>query len=343
MDIRSALLLASAWLPAIAGAQGALEPLARAAPAHDPAARYPHWSRALEAGAADPVLASREPVRQSALGPDGAGPRLTVWASTVAAQPGETVTLFAMLTPVAAPGLFAAPALTGARISAELAGEQLGDLGRVAYRDNGTGADALARDGIYTASVTLPAGAAIALGTADPVAVKVTATLPNDSLRQAVGSFQFTRPGARLTGRYADRVRHGNLVIAAEVEALVSGPVQLSGTLADAGGAPFVTAQATRLLDPGMHWVELAFYGLAFHDRGVNGRVRLGSIALASTGTTPAALGAVATDAHTTQDYDTAQFTSRLFDDPAVLDLARRLRLDTKSVATLPRPAEAPR
>jgi hypothetical protein len=338
MNFRIVSIVAAMLLPALAQAQTAAEPLAlNAALDYAERARYPQWSQALEAGAVDPVIDARLPTRQSRLGPNGAGPRLTVWASSVAAQPGETVLLFATLTPTAAPGLFAAPALTGARVTAELVGQRLGALGTVAYRDNGTGADALARDGIYTAAVTLPASANLPLGTADSVMVKVTATLPNDELRQAAGGFQLSRPAARLTGRYQDAVRNGNLVIAAEVEALAPGRVHLSGTLADVTGAPFATAQTARVLAAGSQWVELSFYGLAFHDRGVTGPVQLASIALASADEMPNALGPVLTNAHTTQAYALPQFTARLFDDPALLDAARRLRLDALPVATLPR------
>lgn len=338
MNPRISLMLIGALLPVAGLAQVTAEPLAlNAALDYAERARYPQWSQALAAGAADPVLDARVPTRQSRLGPNGAGPRLTVWASTVSAQPGETVTLFATLTPAAASGLFAAPALTGARVAAELLGQRLGPLGTVTYRDNGTGPDALARDGVYTAAVMLPSSPALALGTADSVLVKVTATLPNDELRQAAGGFQISRPGARLTGRYRDAVRNGNLVIAAEVEALAPGRVHLSGTLADLTGAPFATAQAAQPLAAGTHWVELSFYGLAFHDRGVTGPARLASIALASTDSMPNALGPVATDAHTTQAYGLAQFTARLFDDPALLETARRLRLDA-TPGTLPRP-----
>lgn len=333
MGIRRCLL-AAALLPACAHAQTTAEPLPLAAAQdYGQRARYPQWSQVLEAGAGDPVIDARTPTRQSRLGPGGAGPRLTVWASTVAAQPGETVTLFATLTPTAAPDLFAAPALTGARVTAELFGQRVGALGTVAYRDNGTGADALARDGVYTATVTLPTGAPLPLGAADSVLVKVTATLPNDELRQAAGGFQLSRPAARLTGRYRDAVRNGNLVIAAEVEALAPGRVHVSGTLADLAGAPFATAQASPVLAAGRQWVELAFYGLAFHDRGVSGPVQLASIALASTDSMPNALGPVATMAHQTQPYTLAQFTARLFDDPGLLDAARRLRLDALPAA----------
>lgn len=333
----TAVLLAAA-LPLLAQAQSpadaTVEPLAlRAAQDYASQARYPQWSQALAVGGVDPVLDARVPTRQSRPGPDGAGPRLTVWASTISAEPRETVTLFASLEAAAAPTLLGTSRLKGARIAGELIGQQLGALGAVTYRDDGVAPDALAGDGVHTAALTLPARPAPALGTADSVLVKVTATLPNQEVRQAAGGFQFSRPAARLTGRYTDALRNGNLVIAAEVEALAPGRVHVSGTLADAAGAPFASAQASRMLVAGTQWVELSFYGLAFHDRGISGPVQLASIALASTGSMPNALGPVATNAHTTRPYLLAQFTSRLFNDPALMEAAQRLRLD----ATLPK------
>lgn len=330
---RTFLILLAA-LPALAQAQSAVEPLAlRAAQDYAGQARYPQWSQALAIGAVDPVIDARVPTRQSRLGPEGAGPRLTVWADTISAEPGETVTLFAALTSATVETLLPEPAVAGARLSAELIGQRLGTLGTVAYRDDGVAPDALAGDGVHTASVTLPSRRAPALGTADSILVKVTATLPNQDVRRAAGGFQFSRPAARLTGRYTDAVRNGNLVIAAEVEALAPGRVHVSGTLADAAGAPFASSQASRTLGAGTQWVELPFYGLAFRDRGISGPVQLASITLASTGSMPNALGPVATNAHTTQPYLLAQFTTRLFNDPVLMEAAQRLRLD----ATLPK------
>jgi len=285
----------------------------------------------LESGAVDPLVDARTPTRQSRLGPEGAGPRLTVWASTISAQPGETVTLFASLAHVGAPTLLDAPAtsaVTGVPVSAQLIGERLGTLGAVTYRDDGVAPDSIANDGVYTAAFTLPSKPAPALGRADSVLVKVSAALSQDDVRMAAGGFQFSRPAARLTGRYTDAVRDGNLVVAAEVEALAPGRVHVSGTLADTLGAPFATAQASKTLAAGKQWVELTFYGLAFHERAISGPVRLASIAVTSTAAMPNALGAVATNAHTTKSYLPALFRARPFNDAALLDTARRLQLD---------------
>lgn len=340
--IRSALLALAALVPALARAEPTVNPLAlQAAADYAQQARYPQGSTVLPAGAVDPLVDDRVPTRQSRLGPNGAGPRLTVWASTISALPGDTVTLYAALTTVGgAPTLLEAlpspgTAVSGARVSGDVAGRALGTLGTVAYRDDGLAPDSLAGDGIYTARFTLPSAPAPALGQADSVMVTVAAVLGNGELRKAAGGFQFSNPAARLTGRYTDAVRNGDLVIAAELEVLAPGRVYLSGTLADTAGQPFATAQATRTLSTGKRWVELPFYGLAFHDRNVAGPVSLASVSVTSTQGMPNALGPVVTNAHRTKPYTLAQFTRAPFNDPTLLEQARRLQREASVAPSL--------
>lgn len=341
-SIRGALLAFAALVPALAQAEPTVKPLAlQAAADYAQQARYPQGTAVLPAGAVDPLVDDRVPTRQSRLGPNGAGPRLTVWASTISALPGDTVTLYAALTTVGgAPTLLEvlpAPgtAVTGAVVSGDLAGRALGALGAVAYRDDGVAPDTLAADGIYTARFTLPASPKPALGQADSVMVTVSAALGDGELRKAAGGFQFSNPAARLTGRYTDAVRDGSLVIAAELEVLAPGRVYLSGTLADAAGQPFATAQSARTLSAGKQWLELPFYGLAFHDRGVAGAVSLASVSVTSTQGMPNALGPVVTNAHRTRPYTLAQFTRVPFNDPALLEQARRLQSEAVAVPSL--------
>lgn len=331
----SLALLLAATLPAAAQTPS-VRPLALSA-AEDYArqARYPQWSTVLELGAVDPLIADRQPSRQSALGAGGAGPRLTVWASTISALPGETVTLYAALANLqTAPrslldGLVGSSStVSGARISGELVGERLGALGAVSYRDDGIAPDTIAGDGLYVARYTLPVDRTPALGTADSVMVKTQALLANNERRAVAGGFQFSNPAARLTGRYLDSVKNGNLVLAAEVEVLAPGRVYLTGTLADLADLPLATAQAAQVLQPGKQWMDLSFYGLAFHDRGVAGKLRLASVALSSTNGMPNALGPVIGNAHVTQAYALTQFTKASFADPALLETVKRLQLD---------------
>lgn len=322
----------AAALPVLASAAGTPPPLAaQAADDYLKAARYPQWSQALEVGAADPLVESRIPTRQSRLGRNGAQPRLAVWASTISAQPGEAVTLFAALTrPAVGSLLEAAPAggVSGATVTATLQAERLGDLGSITYRDDGAAPDTLAGDGIYTARYVLPDAPKPALGQADSVMVTTTALLADGDLRRAAGGFQFSNPSARLTGRYLDSLRDGSLVIAAEVEALAPGRVHLSGTLANAADEAFATAQTARMVAVGRQWIELTFYGLAFRDRGVSGAVKLASVALTSVNGMPNALGALVQDAYVTKPYLATQFTALPFGDPALLEQARRLQKD---------------
>lgn len=299
-------------------------------------ARFPEWSQPVAAGHADPLAEQRRPTRQALAGPQGAAPTLTVWASTISARPGEAVDLHAQLSALApdtadvATLLRANRRIAASSVTAELTGETLGALGQVAYRDDGVAPDARAADGIYSARVVLPADRAPALGRADSVAVRVRAVLANGEERVAVGGFQFSRPGAILTGRYRDLVRDGNLVLAAEAEVLAPGRYHLSGTLADLAGAPVATAQAARQLQPGKQWIELSYYGLIFHERGALGRLRLASVALTTTGAMPNALGPVVRNAHLTQALNPAALTRQPFGNPDLLETARRLE------ATLP-------
>ncbi len=328
--------MAAVLLPLSAQAQPKAGSLAESA-AQDylQQARHPHWSQPVRPGDADPLADLRTPTRQRAAGPKGAGPMLTVWGSTIAAQAGDTVELFAELSegtpdstdPLVALGLQKSKtAATG--ISAELLSETLGSVGQVVYRDDGQGADRKAGDGVYSASVTLPASQQPALGTADLITVKVTAALANGEKRVALGGYQYSTPAARLTGNYREALKDGSLVLSAEVEVLAEGRFHLTGTLGDLAGVPIVSAQQAQVLSPGTHWMDLSYYGLAFHDRAASGPFKLATASLATVTQMPNAMGPVLLNSFTTKAYELASFTSKPFNDPLLIDAARRLQLD---------------
>lgn len=282
-------------------------------------ARYPESSRALKVGEADPVREKRTPTKQSRRGPEGQGPELSVWASAVSVEVGKPIDLFAE---ILSPGNPVLPL----EVTAEIAGPAGEIVTQIAYRDDGRGVDQRANDGIWSARLRLPAG--VEPEGAAPYMVRATARLLDGDLRQAAGGFLYSNPSARLTGRYRDALRNGNLVISAEVEVREAGRFHLSGTLYSLQGEAIGTAQAGVELEPGKHWIRLPFYGLMFHDRQVAGPYRLGTLALATAGRMPNALNDMVENAHVTRAYRVQQMIAVPFAEPKLMESASRLEIE---------------
>jgi hypothetical protein len=284
------------------------------------AARYPASSHALKKGDEDPVRAKRLPTRQTRRGPDEAEPALSVWAAKVSFEKGQPVDLYATLE---SRGKSVAPAeLTG-----EIVDEAGGIVALVAYRDDGQGPDQKAGDRVYSARWK-PEG--LEAPQAASYMVRVRARLADGDLRQSAGGFLYSDPSAHLTGRYRDVLREGNLVIAAEVEVAETGRFHLAGTLYSASGEPVGFAQNALSLEPGKHWIELAYYGLMFHDRQAAGPYRLGSLALSTTTRMPNALNDLVEDAYVTHPYRVQQMRADSFERPDLVEAARRLEMDAE-------------
>ncbi len=282
-------------------------------------ARYPESSRALKVGEADPVRAKRAPTKQSRRGPEGAGPELSVWASAVSVEVGKPIDLFAEIASLGKPVL-------PLELTAEIAGPAGEIVAQVPYHDDGRTPDRRANDGIWSARLTMPAG--LEPDGAVPYMVRATARLLDGDLRQAAGGFLYSNPSARLTGRYRDAVRNGNLVISAEVEVKETGRFHLAGTLYSLAGDPVGTAQAAANLEPGRRWIELSFYGLMFHDRKAAGPYRLGTLALATAGRMPNALNDLVENAYVTRGYKLGVMTAQPFAEPKLLESAARLEAE---------------
>lgn len=326
------LLSAALLLPGIAAAQIELQPLAlRAAQNYQEQARYPEWSKVIEVGGVDPVLADRTPNRLTRQGPNGEAPALSIWNSSMIALPGETVVLYAQLEGLQPlRSLLSSPAGARPEILGEISGELSGALATVRYADDGRGPDLLAGDGIYTARYARPVDQSPALGQAESLMLKVTAALPTGDQRVAVGGLVSSNPAARLTGKVVDRIENGNLVMAIELEVLAPGRIHLAGTAADAIGVPFATAQNAAWFDQGVHSLELSFYGLAFHERGISGPVALTSLALTSANGMPNAMAPVVSNLHLTGPLNLGQLNAAPFNDPQLLEAAGRALASVK-------------
>ncbi len=319
------LLIALALLLAAspAGAQATAEGFLRAAAAdYRGQARYPTHSWALPSGQADPVAAERDPSPVTRRGPEGSGATLAVWAGAVSFEHPEPVDLYASLT-------LAGQAVAVDRLRGEVVTEAGELVGTFEYLDDGRGADRQAGDGVYSARL----GWVRPPELADAYLVRVEAQGPQGLVLAAAGGFLYSRPWARLTGRYRDRLQDGNLVIAAEVEVTQAGRFHLAGTLAKVAGEPIGVAQNALAREPGRHWVELNFFGLMFHDRQAAGPYRLASLSLATTGGMPNALSRLVQNAHVTRPYRLRQLRSVPFGEPGLLAAAQGLELEAARAA----------
>jgi len=283
-------------------------------------ARYPESSYALKAGEVDPIRAKRLPTRQTRRGPDDAEPALSVWAAKVSFEKGQPVDLFATLET-------AGKAVAAAEVRGEIVDVAGNVLDQVTYRDDGQAPDQRAGDGVYSARLETP-------GLDSPPGanylVRVRARLLSGDLREAAGGFLYSDPAAHLTGRYRDFLRDGDLHIAAEVEVAEGGRFHLAGTLYSAAGEPLGVAQAAAQLEPGRRWIELAFYGLMFHDRQAAGPYRLGTLALSTTLRMPNALNDLAESVHLTRPYRVEQMRDASFERPQLLESAQRLEKEAE-------------
>ncbi|HEX3129027.1 MAG TPA: hypothetical protein VH394_16965 [Thermoanaerobaculia bacterium] len=278
-------------------------------------ARFPESSHALAPGEKDPVKEKRTATHQSARGPEGKGAALAIWAGSVSYEVGRPVTLFATVE-----GSIGNGAL---EVSADVVGEA-GDLvAHVDYNDQGRGGDHKAGDGVWTARFRMPAG--VEPEVAASYMVKVRSRLSDGDVRETVGGFLYSNPGAHLTGRYRDALRDGSLVVSAEVDVARAGRFHLAGTLYSQKGEPVGTAQAAAELEPGRQWIDLTFYGLMFHDRQVAGPFRLGTVALTTAGSMPNALNDLVENAYVTRAWRLDQMTAKPFANVILLDAAARL------------------
>jgi hypothetical protein len=276
-------------------------------------ARYPENSRVIEAGDADPILLKRIPTPHSA--GNAADFQVHLWPGKVSFETPYPVTLFAAVTSAGEPW-------TG---KAEIIGEIVGNsgevIGTVTYLDNGLDEDETAGDGTYTARFDVPYIPELA----ENFLVKMTAIIDEGPILQTSGGFLYSNPAARLTDRFQEEVRDGNLVISVEIDVAREGRFHLAGTLYTKKGDPLGWAQTAEVLTPGTHWLELSYYGLMFHERNASGPFRLGTLALTTTGAMPNAFSDVVENAYITESRNITDFRSTSFEDPDLMETVRRI------------------
>ncbi len=281
-------------------------------------ARFPRASQPIEDGV-DPIARDREVTRGKSLGPEGSNPTLVVWPDRTGFEAPSPIVVYAYL-------VHDERKVDPRAIRGEVRTQQGGVLAALAFRDDGAGGDGDANDLVYTAVIA--PGREHAAEFKGAQLVEVHAETPSGEERVATTGFLYSVPLAQLTGRYRDELVDGNLVVSAEVAVEADGRFHLEATLAGADGTPVGWAQSALVLPAGTAWMSLTYWGLMFHQAGVDGPYTLKSVALSTTGEMPNQKNDVVANAHVTAAYDVAQFGDRSYDDPDLLDAAARVEAD---------------
>jgi hypothetical protein len=286
-------------------------------------AQYPEWSQPLAEGE-DPILRDRAVSPVTARGPSGET-TLTVFPERVAFEAPERVLLYAFLSA----GGERVPAR---EIRGQILSEAVQPIAELVYADDGGDADGAAGDAVYSAGYQPPPDRVPALS--ESFMVRVFALTADGEEIVGVTGFQYSNPDAQLTGRYRDRLADGGLTVDAEVEVRGGGRFHLEATLYDRDGThPIAWAQDARELPAGRHWIPLRFFGRALRERGIDGPYVLRFVALSTATQMPNAKNRLVENAYVTAAYDAARFSDAPFDDPDLLDAARRLEQDLQAGA----------
>jgi hypothetical protein len=282
-------------------------------------ARFPRSAQPLMPEDEDPIVRDRQVSPVESRGRNGEEPTLRVFPAAMGFESPEPAIVYAELTTRDRP-------VTATTIRATLTTEDLAPLAQVEFHDDGLDGDAAAGDGRYT--VRFP-GATLGGALSRSYLVQVEAKLGGDDVRNAATSFLYASPHAQLTGNYRDAVTDGSLVVGVEIDVSQAGRFHVEATLYGSDGLVKIAwAQAAQWLDPGTHWLDLSYYGLILRERGIDGPYVLRYVALSTASEMPNAKNRVVENAYTTGSYQSAAFSDRPFNDPQLLDAAKRIEED---------------
>jgi hypothetical protein len=292
---------------------------AQAAAEYRRRARYPRSAQPLLTDEPDPIVRDREVSAVESRGRNGAEPTLRVFPAAMGFESPEPAVVYAELTT-------RGRSVAAREIRGTLTTERLEPLADVTFHDDGLDGDAVAGDGRYT--VVFP-GDKLGGALSTSYLVQVEATLDGDEPRKGAASFLYASPDAHLTGTYRDAVVDGSLVVGVEIEVTQAGRFHVEATLYGPDGVEKVAwAQAAQWLEPGTHWLDLSYYGLILRERGVDGPYLLRYVALSTTTEMPNGKNRLVENAYWTGAHRASAFSDRPYDDPQLLEAARRIEDD---------------
>lgn len=275
-------------------------------------ARYPEFNRLVAAAGVDPVRDKGQAHPLFLRSEDGV--ELELWTSKLSYRAGDTISFFAR------PKGAALVSVSGDIVNQ--AGEQVGYL-RFFEGASGLekGSDVWSANAVMKKSLPTPE-------LAEAYLVKLDVVFADGTVLNGSSGFLVSNPWADLTGEYRDAVVDGNLVISAQVEVHRTGRFHLAGSLASVDGSPFATSQTAVVLEPGLHWIDLPYVGVLFHDRDVRGPVSVAALQLRTTGGMPNAMNDLVENVHMTKPLKALALSDRPYGDAALGATADRLEAE---------------
>jgi hypothetical protein len=292
-------------------------------------ARFPRWSQPIEDGI-DPIARDHEITHDRSLGPEGRDPTLVTFPARTSFEAPNPIFLYAYL-------VQDEHKVDARSIRGEVRNQQGAPLAAVDFRDDGRDGDSEANDLVFTARLAPPADLVGDFKGAQ--LVEVHAETKAGNLRVATTGFLYSVPLAHPTGRYRDQPVDGNLQLDAEVVVDAPGRFHLEATLARTDGTPIAWSETAVALEPGTAWIPLTYYGGTLRDRNVDGPYVLRSVALSTTGEMPNQKNDVVEWAYVTQAYPVTVFSDKPFDDPDLIESAKRLERDALNGPSAPQAA----
>jgi len=204
--------------------------------------------------------------------------------------------------------------------------------------DDGTGADEVAGDHRYTATIK---GSDELLG---HVVAEAVITTPEAGVRRIPQALIYTRgPRAKLTGKWKDEVRDGHLVLSAEVEVEAAGTFTLMAELFGPNREPIALVRTMTALDAGTRWMTLRVWGKAIRDAGVPGPYEVRDVLLTRDMTEHGDYdpGPTVLSAHRTAAYKLEDFSAAPYVEPTV-DRGEEIGANHPSQANNPAPLYPP-
>ncbi|MCC6276237.1 MAG: hypothetical protein IT569_10300 [Leptospiraceae bacterium] len=131
----------------------------------------------------------------------------------------------------------------------------------------------------------------------------------------ATNSFNFGSLNINNLGKFSDSSTGKDLIIKQQVKIEKKGIYHIQGSLYSSSGIPIGRAQARHEFDPGVHTVELKWYGKLFCDAGESGPYKLKYLLLANTTEMPGPRSERLENLHETGPYNVKEFSCESFND----------------------------